>query len=331
MTNSPIDRPESVRSAPEPGGSPVREHTPSAVVRISGLVKRYQERIAVDHVDLTIRRGEAFGLLGPNGAGKTTLLRLLLGLTSPSAGDIEVLDLPIPHCAKTMRHRAGIVPQHDNLDPDFSVRENLLTYASYFGLDARAMAERMPELLAFADLTARADAPIQALSGGMRRRLTLARALVNDPALLVLDEPTTGLDPQARQYIWQRLHQLQRQGRTLLLTTHYMEEAERLCDRVAVMDAGRIIACGSPPALITQYIEPHVVELRGDKARNWHWQPGTESGIRMQQTGETILLYAGEREVLLTLMEQQGYARYLYRPANLEDVFLRLTGWNLRD
>lgn len=304
---------------------------PTALVRATGLVKRYQERVVVDHVDLAIQRGEAFGLLGPNGAGKTTLLRLLLGLSPPSAGEIEVLALPIPQRAKVMRRRAGIVPQYDNLDPDFTVRENLLTYASYFGLDARAMAGRLPALLTFADLTARADASIQTLSGGMRRRLTLARALVNDPALLVLDEPTTGLDPQARQHIWQRLRELQREGRTLLLTTHYMEEAERLCDRVAVMDAGRIIACGSPAELIAAHIEPHVVELRGDIARTWHWQPHGQAKMRMQQVGETVLVYAMERDALLQLAEQRAGGHYLYRPANLEDVFLRLTGWDLRD
>lgn len=306
------------------------QHAPAAV-RIAGLSKRYQQRIVVNQVDLAIQPGEAFGLLGPNGAGKTTLLRLLLGLTPPSAGEIEVLGLSIPQHAKTMRRRAGIVPQQDNLDPDFTVRENLLTYASYFGLDARTLASRLPELLAFADLTARADASIQALSGGMLRRLTLARALVNDPALLVLDEPTTGLDPQARRHIWQRLRQLQREERTLLLTTHYMEEAERLCDRVAVMDAGRIIACGSPAELIAAHIEPHVVELRGDAAWSWHRQPLRQVNMRVQQVGETVLLYASERDALLQLVEQRASGHYLYRPANLEDVFLRLTGWDLRD
>lgn len=303
----------------------------SSVVRVNGLVKRYQEQVVVDHVGLTIQRGEAFGLLGPNGAGKTTLLRLLLGLTPPSAGEIEVLNLPIPRYAKTMRRRAGIVPQQDNLDPDFTVRENLLTYASYFGLDARVLTRRLPELLAFADLGARANAPIEALSGGMHRRLTLARALVNNPALLVLDEPTTGLDPQARQHIWQRLRQLQREGRTLLLTTHYMEEAERLCDRLAVLDAGRVIACGSPAELIAAHIEPHVVELRGSAARAEHWQTGDQAKMRVQQVGETVLIYSSERDPLLQLAEQQARGRYLYRPANLEDVFLRLTGWELRD
>ncbi|HET8701359.1 MAG TPA: ATP-binding cassette domain-containing protein [Nitrococcus sp.] len=304
---------------------------PPAAVRVSGLSKRYQERIVVNQVDLTIEQGEAFGLLGPNGAGKTTMLRLLLGLTPPESGEIEVLGLSIPQHAKAMRRRAGIVPQQDNLDPDFTVRENLLTYASYFGLDTRALSDRLPELLAFADLTDRADATIQALSGGMRRRLTLARALVNDPALLVLDEPTTGLDPQARQHIWQRLRQLQREQRTLLLTTHYMEEAERLCDRVAIMDTGRIIACGSPAELIAAHIEPHVVELRGEAALSWHWSPPSQARMRVQQIGETVLIYASEREALLQLVEQQASGRYLYRPANLEDVFLRLTGWALRD
>ncbi len=295
------------------------------------LVKRYGERTVVDGVDLDIARGECFALLGPNGAGKTTTLRLLLGLTPPTSGAIEVMGHAIPAAGRQMRGRAGIVPQFDNLDPDFSVQENLITYGGFFRIDTATLRRRLPWLLDFAELGERARAPIQALSGGMRRRLTLARALVNDPELLVLDEPTTGLDPQARQHIWERLHRLQREGRTLLLTTHYMEEAERLCDRAAIIDAGRIVACDSPAALIRRHIEAHVVELRGRLARAWRAEPRDEATLRVEHVGETVLLYGHDRDPLMHQVERQIGAGYLYRPASLEDVFLKLTGRDLRD
>ncbi|MCS4502845.1 ATP-binding cassette domain-containing protein [Arhodomonas aquaeolei] len=310
--------------APE-AGSGVAAGAPVAVAR--GLVKRYGDVAVVDGVDLTVERGECLALLGPNGAGKTTTLRLLLGLTPPSAGEVRVLGHAVPEDARAMRADAGIVPQFDSLDPDFTVRENLLTYGSYFGLSRRRVAARIDELLAFAELRERADAPINALSGGMKRRLTLARALVNDPALLVLDEPTTGLDPQARQHIWERLQRLKHDGRTLLLTTHYMEEAERLADRAAVIDGGRIIACDRPRALIAAHIEPHVVELRGDAAAGWH----DTDAITTERVGATVLLYSGDRDRLLAAVEAHCGNDYLYRPANLEDVFLRLTGRQVRD
>src|SRR5690606_8221958 len=197
-----------------------------AAVVARGLEKRYGDALVVAGIDLEIYHGECFGLLGPNGAGKTTTLRMLMGLTPPTGGSIEVLGFPVPQRAREMRRRAGVVPQFDNLDPDFTVRENLVTYASYFGLKRRQLDGRIEQLLEYAQLSDRADAAIGALSGGMKRRLTLARALINDPALIVLDEPTTGLDPQARQHIWERLRRLLNQGRTLILTTHYMEEAE---------------------------------------------------------------------------------------------------------
>jgi lipooligosaccharide transport system ATP-binding protein len=302
-----------------------------------GLARAYGGVNVVDGIDLDIPEGECFALLGPNGAGKTTTLRMLLGLTPPSAGTIRVLDEPIPERARAMRERAGIVPQFDNLDPDFSVRENLITYGAYYGARRQVVEARMDDLLAFAELSERADDPIQGLSGGMRRRLTLARALVNDPELIALDEPSTGLDPQARQHIWERLHTLRRQGRTLLLTTHYMEEAERLCDRAAIIDHGRIVACDSPRDLIAQHIEPHVVELRGDLALQW-LEPGADrlaplanAGLRVEPVGETVLIYGIAREALLEHVEALIGQGYLYRPASLEDVFLRLTGRDLRD
>jgi len=299
-----------------------------AVVRARGVVKRYGPRTVVDGLDLVIRAGECFGLLGPNGAGKTTTLRMLMGLTPPSAGSIEVLGLPVPAQAREMRRRAGVVPQFDNLDPDFTVAENLATFASYFGLKGPALKARIAELLEYAQLADRADAAIQALSGGMKRRLTLARALINDPALLVLDEPTTGLDPQARQHIWERLRRLLNQGRTLILTTHYMEEAERLCDRAAIMDHGRIVACDSPVQLIRTHIEPHVIELRARDADVFLARPHDFSGVRVEHVGETVLLYSADRE---RLIQAAGALPFIQRPANLEDVFLKLTGRELRE
>jgi lipooligosaccharide transport system ATP-binding protein len=298
------------------------------IVIAQGLVKRYGDRVVVDGVDLEIYRGECFGLLGPNGAGKTTTLRILMGLTPPSAGRVEVLGLPVPRQAREMRRHAGVVPQFDNLDPDFTVRENLLTYASYFGLNRKALTGRIEQLLDYAQLSDRAEASIGALSGGMKRRLTLARALINDPALIVLDEPTTGLDPQARQYIWERLRRLLTQGRTLILTTHYMEEAERLCDRAAIMDQGRIVACDSPAGLIRQHIEPYVLELRAHEAEAWLAEPHRLQGVRVEHVGETVLLYSDDRNALL---QAAGAQHYSQRPANLEDVFLKLTGRELRE
>ncbi|PWG62934.1 ATP-binding cassette domain-containing protein [Spiribacter halobius] len=303
----------------------------AAAAWAAGLTRRYNGVSVVDAIDLEVRRGECFALLGPNGAGKTTTLRMLLGLTPPSDGEIRVLGEPIPLRAREMRQRAGIVPQFDNLDPDFTVRENLITYGTYFGLPRAHIEARMDTLLGFAELRERAHSPIQALSGGMKRRLTLARALVNDPELLVLDEPTTGLDPQARQHIWERLHHLRREGRTLLLTTHYMEEAERLCDRAAIIDGGRIVACDSPTRLIETHIEPHVVELRGDLALTWSGRERDTTDLRVENVGETVLVYGPEREPLLRRVEAEIGPRYLYRPASLEDVFLKLTGRELRD
>jgi lipooligosaccharide transport system ATP-binding protein len=308
---------------------PVPSHTHNFVLQARGLVKIYEDQPVVDGIDLTIVQGECFGLLGPNGAGKTTTLRMLLGLTPPDAGTLEVLGHAVPAQARVMRERVGIVPQQDNLDPDFSVWENLATYGNYFGLRGAQLHQRIEELLQFASLQGREQSSIQSLSGGMKRRLTLARALINDPDLVVLDEPTTGLDPQARQHIWERLRSLLRLGRTLILTTHYMEEAERLCDRIAIMDHGRIVDCDSPQGLIERHIEPHVAELRGERAlRLLTLEP---QGVRIERVGETVLLYAQDRDVLQSLLAYDPDLSYLYRPADLEDVFLRLTGRDLRD
>src|SRR5512144_1130449 len=233
----------------------------NSVIRAIGLQKSYSGQRVVDRLDLSIYKGECFGLLGPNGAGKTTTLRMLLGLVEPDGGQAQLLDLPVPQAAREARIRVGVVPQMDNLAPDFSVAENLLVYGRYFGMHDSEIEARIPVLRGFATLTNKLDAKGPTLSGGMKRRLPLARALVNDPDVIFLDEPTTGLDPQARHLIWQRLRELTSQGKTLLLTTHFMDEAERLCHRLAVMDNGRIISEGSPRQLIEQNIEPQVVEV----------------------------------------------------------------------
>ncbi|OGA09776.1 MAG: nodulation factor ABC transporter ATP-binding protein NodI [Betaproteobacteria bacterium RIFCSPLOWO2_02_64_14] len=296
-----------------------------------GLRKSFADHEVVAGVDLELRAGECFGLLGPNGAGKTTTLRLCLGLTDHDGGTVELLGLPVPVQARAARERVGVVPQADNLDPDFTVTENLLVYGRYFGLRERAIRKRIPGLLEFAGLGARADARIQTLSGGMKRRLTLARSLINDPALIFLDEPTTGLDPQARHVIWERLRQLLAQGKTIFLTTHFMDEAERLCHRLAIMDHGRIIAQGAPRALIATHIEPQVVEVYGDGAREWAESVGSRTAERYENTGATFFFYTHDADPLVHDLEQRGGVRYLHRHANLEDVFLKLTGRELRD
>jgi lipooligosaccharide transport system ATP-binding protein len=300
-------------------------------LQVSGLRKSYEGVEVVAGLDLSLEPGVCFGLLGPNGAGKTTTLKLCLGLAEPDSGDITMLGFPVPARAREARARIGVVPQLDNLDPDFTVRENLLVYGSYFGIPRRALDERIPALLEFAGLAARADSKIQGLSGGMKRRLTLARALVNDPQLIFLDEPSTGLDPQARHLIWERLRKLTSEGRTILLTTHFMDEAERLCHRVAIIDHGRKIAEGAPRELISEHIEPQVVEVFGDDAGGWAERFGRTASERCERTGETVFCYAHDADALVHALDRESGLRYLHRPANLEDVFLKLTGRELRD
>jgi lipooligosaccharide transport system ATP-binding protein len=297
---------------------------------IAGLTKRYGDAAVVDGLDLEIQPGRCHGLLGPNGAGKTTTLRLALGLTRPDAGEIRLLGHPVPDEAAVARARVGVVPQSDSLDPDFSVRENLVAYGRYFGLQPREIAGRIPQLLDFAGLAGKAEAKIATLSGGMKRRLTLARALVNDPELVILDEPTTGLDPQARHLVWQGLRRLTQQGKTLLLTTHFMEEAERLCDVISIIDHGRIMAEGPPRDLIRAHIEPHVVEVHGEGLGAWQ---GCVSALcqRCEAAGETLFCYTADPQPVLAELDRIAGLRYLHRPANLEDVFLKLTGRDLRD
>ncbi len=300
-------------------------------LQVRALRKSYGANTVVDGIDLDLAPGECFGLLGPNGAGKTTTLRLCLGLTAPDSGDINVLGMRLPAEARRARARIGVVPQMDNLDPDFTVRENLQVYGRYFDLSAQEVAARIPALLEFAGLANRGDDNIRALSGGMKRRLTLARALINDPDLIFLDEPTTGLDPQARHLIWQRLRQLLAQGKTIFLTTHFMDEAERLCGRLAVMDHGRMIASGSPRELVDRHIEPQVVEVFGDSAENWARDHGAQLAERCESAGETVFCYVHDATHLIDDLAARPELRYVHRPANLEDVFLRLTGRDLRD
>ena len=301
------------------------------VLRVAGLRKRYGDNEVVRGLDFEIHRGECFGLLGPNGAGKTTTLRCCLGLIDPDGGTIEVLNLPVPQAARTARIRVGVVPQVDNLDPDFTVTENLEIYGRYFGIGRKILAGRIPKLLDFAGLASKGSAGIRTLSGGMKRRLTLARALINDPELLILDEPTTGLDPQARHLIWDGLRQLLSQGKTILLTTHFMDEAERLATRLAVIDHGTLIASDTPRALIDAHVEPEVIEVFGDDARAWADLHGHSLAQRLEVAGETAFFYANDPQPLLDKLAHAPGVRYLHRPANLEDLFIKLTGRELRD
>ena len=302
-----------------------------AVLVVDALVKRYGAFTAVDGVSFSIRRGECFALLGPNGAGKTTTLRCCLGLTRPDSGAISLAGNPVPQRAREARTRVGVVPQLDNLDPDFTVAENLRVYGRYFGIPDATLDQRIPRLLEFAGLSGRAQVRISALSGGMKRRLTLARAMINDPDLLLLDEPTTGLDPQARHVMWDGLRKLLAQGKTILLTTHFMDEAERLATRLAVMDRGKLIACDTPRKLIETHVEPQVIEVYGDEARPWADTRGRALAQRLEFTGETAFCYARDPQPMLDSLNDHAGLRYLHRPANLEDLFLKLTGRELRD
>jgi len=301
------------------------------MLKVRGLTKKYGGTEVVRGLDLDVRRGECFGLLGPNGAGKTTTLRLLLGLIEPDGGSIELAGLAVPQFAREARMKIGVVPQLDNLDPDFSVRENLLAYGRYFGMSKAAVAARVPELLDFAGLASKADAQIAQLSGGMKRRLTLARALVHDPDILFLDEPTTGLDPQARHLIWQGLRRLIAAGKTIVLTTHFMDEAERLADRLVILDHGRIVTEGAPRALIESHIEPAVVEVYGEGLADWTRAHATAVCTRFETVGETLFCYTHNADPVIAVLQHTPALRYIHRPSNLEDVFLKLTGRDLRD
>ena len=303
--------------------------TQQFVISARGLTKRFAGRIAVDGIDFDIQPGCCFGFVGPNGAGKTTTLRMTMGLTPLGDGSLSVFGLSVGSHAAAIRARTGIVPQADNLDPDFSVEENLRVYATFFGLTLKQVSPRIDALLNFVSLADRRGAKTTTLSGGMQRRLTIARALINDPELVVLDEPTTGLDPQARHVIWGRLNELKASGKTLLLTTHYMEEAERLCDELVIMDHGRILAQGSPRDLIARHVEPEIIEVRG-KATEFE-QLASSSGCRLERMGSSLYCYTHNAVALIEQLKHRHSLRFVHRPTGLEDVFLRLTGRELRD
>jgi len=303
----------------------------SALLSAQHLFKRYGDATVVDDLSFEIGPGECLGVIGPNGAGKTTTIRMCLGLTTPDSGSIHALGLEMPRDALAIKAQLGVVSQMDTLDPDFSCAENLLVYGRYFGMRDAQIRERTPALLEFASLTAKANARPGELSGGMKRRLSLARALVNDPKLLMLDEPTTGLDPQARHLMWERLQLLLQQGKSILLTTHFMDEAERLCHRLLVLDHGKKIAEGKPRDLIAQHLEPDVVEVYGVGALALAEGPLRALASRVEVSGETVFFYTGNAAALLQALHAYPQLRTLHRPANLEDLFLKLTGRQIRE
>ncbi|HEX6869365.1 MAG TPA: ATP-binding cassette domain-containing protein [Candidatus Limnocylindrales bacterium] len=307
--------------------------TPS-LIHARGLTKRFGEFVAVDAIDFDVAPGESFGFLGPNGAGKTSTMRMI-GCVSPiSDGLLEVMGMDPGRDGPTIRARLGVVPQTDTLDLELTVRENLAIYGRYFGLSRAEVGRRADELLEFAQLSDRANDQVEPLSGGMKRRLTIARSLINEPTVLLLDEPTTGLDPQARHLLWDRLYRLKQRGVTLVLTTHYMDEAEQLCDRLVVMDKARIVAEGSPRSLIEQYSTREVTELR--------FAPGIADTLdgqldgiaeRIEHLPDRVLLYADDGEAAAVAVHDRGLKpeTVLVRRSSLEDVFLRLTGRSLID
>ncbi|MGB2903669.1 MAG: ATP-binding cassette domain-containing protein [Candidatus Dechloromonas phosphoritropha] len=304
-----------------------------AALAAANLCKTYGDTEVVAGLSFAVNPGTCFGLLGPNGAGKTTTLRLCLGLTAPDSGTISLNGHAIHAAAQKARARVGVVPQFDNLDPDFTCAENLLVFGRYFSIPDREITARIPQLLDFAGLGSKADARIATLSGGMKRRLTLARALVNDPEIIFLDEPTTGLDPQARHLIWERLKQLKSAGKTLILTTHFMDEAERLCDSLIVIDHGRLIAEGSPRRLIAEHIEPQVVEVYDEAGGHLPAFVAATRDLaeRIETSGETAFFYCSDERALLARLADAPGLRYVHRASNLEDVFIKLTGRELRD
>ena len=302
------------------------------VIRASALVKKYGDFAAVDGIDFEVAPGESFGLLGPNGAGKSTTMRMVGAVSTRTGGELEILGLDPDEHGPEIRARLGVVPQQDNLDTDLRVRDNLLVYGRYFGLPRAQVAARADELLAFAQLGEKVTAKVDDLSGGMKRRLTIARSLINDPSILLLDEPTTGLDPQARHILWDRLFQLKERGTTLVLTTHYMDEAEQLCDRLVVVDHGRIMAEGSPAALIRQHSSREVLEVRFGSQRNAEAATKLAGiGDRIEVLPDRILIYSASGEEALVELTHRGLEPItsLVRRSSLEDVFLRLTGRSL--
>ena len=307
---------------------------PDVLIEAVGLRKHFGDFVAVDGIDVAVRRGEVFGFLGPNGAGKSSTMRMIGCVSPPTGGTLRILGLDPQTHGAAIRGRLGVVPQQDSLDLELTVRDNLVIYGRYFGLSRRQAHAKAVELLDFANLADRADSVVEPLSGGMKRRLTIARSLVNKPEILLLDEPTTGLDPQARHVLWDRLFRLKRQGVTIVLTTHYMDEAEQLCDRLVVMDGGRIVARGSPRELIAAWSTREVLELRfaADDLAPW---AAKVQGVadRVEVLPDRLLLYVDDGEAAVRAVHERGVVPLssLVRRSTLEDVFLRLTGRTLVD
>ncbi len=306
----------------------------STVISARNLRKTYGDFHAVDGISFDVPAGESFGLLGPNGAGKSTTMKMIGGVSSRTSGDLTIMGLDPDRYGPEVRAHLGVVPQQDNLDEDLRVRDNLLAYGRYFGLPKSYLGPKADELLEFAQLTDKARARVDSLSGGMKRRLTIARSLINDPKILLLDEPTTGMDPQARHILWDRLFRLKEAGVTLILTTHYMDEAEQLCDRLVVVDKGKIMAEGSPSALIREHSTREVLELRFGSERNTTVAGELEGiGSRIETLPDRVLIYADDGEAALEAVSSRGLRPItsLVRRSSLEDVFLRLTGRSLID
>jgi lipooligosaccharide transport system ATP-binding protein len=303
-----------------------------AAISARRLIKRFRDLVAVDGIDLEVPAGECFGLLGPNGAGKTTTIRMIHAVTPITGGELVVLGHRVDREPAAVKRRLGVVPQEENLDPDLSPWENLQVFARYFDIPRAEARRRAVDLLEFVGLTARAASPLDELSGGMKRRLLIARALLNQPELLILDEPTTGLDPQARHLVWQRLRSLKAQGITQILTTHYMEEAAQLCDRVALLHDGRILRHGRPMDLVRAEIGEEVIEIRGDAPLQRAILAAVDGKfLRWEQAADTLYLYCADGRALLPALSALGPAYLLHRPATLEDLFLRLAGRSLRE
>src|SRR4051795_9246948 len=300
------------------------------LIHARGLVKKFGDLVAVDGVDFDVQRGEAFGFLGPNGAGKSSTMRMIGCVSPPTAGTLRILDLDPVEDGPQIRGRLGVVPQADTLDNELTVRENLIIYGRYFGMSRRGGRARADELLEFVQLSERAESKVEPLSGGMKRRLTIARSLVNDPEVLLLDEPTTGLDPQARHVVWDRLYRLKQQGVTLVLTTHYMDEAEQLCDRLVIMDKGRIVAEGSPTDLIDRYATREVVEVRfaTREQREAALPQLLQTDERVEPLADRVLIYTDDGDATAQRVHDLGLHpdSVLVRRSTLEDVFLHLTG-----
>lgn len=306
----------------------------ASVVEVHDLVKLYGDVRAVDGVEFEVRSGEFFGMLGPNGAGKSTVMRMIYQVTPPTSGSLRVLGMRAGEQARVIKQRLGVVPQMDNLDEELRVLDNLLIYARFNGITGGTARAKAEELLAFADLQEKRRAMVDELSGGMKRRLTLARGLMNDPEIVVLDEPTTGLDPQVRLNLWDKLEELRSQGKTLLMSTHYMDEAERLCDRLVIMDHGRIIASGAPQALIREHLPPLVVEARAGVGEGRALEgAASRLGLAAVRTGDRVSVFVDDADSALRRLRDEGWRleHAFVRPANLEDVFLKLTGRALRE